>query len=216
VQILIMSMQFGSRGMEMLMGYFDQCAVLYMSFLSSLTCVLCYVIYMWYSRSVASYYFSYDSRLELLWTVVPVVFLLVTVLHSLSVLYGLDLDRGSASCFGQVLGNQWYWSYVSPGSTELLDSRMIQSQYLPEGLPRLTMVDQPLCLPAGSTVSLEVSSVDVIHSFSIPSMGVKVDAIPGRTSHVSIVGLTSGVYSGFCAELCGSGHAVMPIQVMVY
>jgi len=210
------SLVFGSRGMELLMGYFDQCAVLYLSFMSSLLGVLVYVIYMWYLRKASCFLFSYDSRLELLWTLVPVVFLLVTVLHSLSILYGLDLDRGNSSCFGQVLGNQWYWSYVSPGSVDLLDSRMLGSSSNIIGLPRMTMVDQPLFIPKNVGVCLEVSSVDVIHSFSVPSLGLKVDAIPGRSSHVNLVGLTSGVYSGFCSELCGSGHSVMPIQVMVY
>jgi heme/copper-type cytochrome/quinol oxidase subunit 2 len=212
-----MSLVFGSRGMELLLGYFDQCCVLYLSFLCSLFCIIGYLLFAWYNRLYSCYLFIHDSRLELLWTLVPVSFLLVTVLHSLSVLYGLDLDRGSSSCFGQILGNQWYWSFISPGCNELLDSRMISSSSLTtEGLPRLTLVDQPLFIPHKSTVCLEVSSVDVIHSFSVPSLGIKVDAIPGRSSHISVVGLTQGVYSGFCAELCGSGHSVMPIQVVVY
>jgi cytochrome c oxidase subunit 2 len=209
-------LRFGSRGMELIMSYFDQCAVLYLSFMSGLFCTIIYILYVWYIRSAACYYFSHDSRLELLWTLVPVTFLLVTVLHSLSVLYGLDLDRSSASCFGHVIGNQWFWSYVSPASTTLLESRLLTSSNLMVGNPRLTLVDQPLYLPRGSVVCLDITSVDVIHSFSVPSLGIKVDAIPGRSSHVSVVGLSRGVYSGFCAELCGSGHSVMPIQVMVY
>jgi len=209
-------LHFGSRGMELIMSYFDQCAVLYLSFMSGLFCTIVYIMYMWYVRCGSCYYFSHDSRLELLWTLVPVVFLLVTVLHSLSVLYGLDLDRGSASCFGHVVGNQWFWSYISPSSNVLSESRLLSSANLFSGIPRLTMVDQPLCIPCGNTVCLDITSIDVIHSFSIPSLGIKVDAIPGRSSHVSVVGLTQGVYSGFCAELCGSGHSVMPIQVMVY
>merc|ERR1711965_49611 len=129
----------------------------------------------------------------------PILFLLITVLHSLSVLYGLELERGISSSYGKVTGNQWYWTYIQPtsGTDNIIDrpyveSRLVQSHNLIEGASRLILVDQPLFLPQNTSISLEINSIDVI---------------PGRNSHVSLTGLTKGFYIGFCSELCGSGHA---------
>ena len=101
-------------------------------------------------------------------------------------------------------------------SGECCDSRLVGSSGLSLGSMRLTEVDQPLFLPCGVNCLLEVTSVDVIHCYSVPGLGVKVDAIPGRASLVPVTGLVSGYYTGYCAELCGSGHGFMPCGVVVY
>ena len=95
-----------------------------------------------------------------------------------------------------------------------LDSRMCKSAALPLGTVRLALVDQPLFVSAGSTVCLGVSSADVIHCYSVPGLGVKVDANPGRVSWVAMAPLLPGYFSGYCAELCGSGHGFMPCGVV--
>ena len=218
-----MKLTYGSRSIELLTAYFDQSCVLYASFCREIFMGALLIIYNWYTKKAACYKFSTHAQLEVLWTSVPILFLVITVLHSLSVLYGLELERGIASSYGQVTGNQWYWTYIQPtnGTDNIMDrsyneSRLVQSHNLIEGSSRLILVDQPLFIPQNTNVSLEINAVDVIHSFSLPALGIKVDAVPGRNSHVSLTGLTKGIYIGFCSELCGSGHAFMPINVCVY
>ena len=97
-----------------------------------------------------------------------------------------------------------------------MDSRLVGSSGLTLGSVRLTGVDQPLFLPCGVNCLLEVSSVNVIHCYSVPGLGVKVDAILGRSSLANVTGLVQGYYTGYCAELCGSGHGFMPCGVVVY
>merc|ERR1719329_180514 len=110
----------------------------------------------------------------------------------------MDLDRSTCTAYGQVQGNQWYWCYVSPGSDlGLAESRLVGSSSLPEGTPRMGMVDQPLFIPHGVSTLLSITASDVIHSWSVPSLGIKVDAIPGRVSSISLTGLVSGVYTGY-------------------
>lgn len=206
---------YASKSVELLTSYFDQSCVLYSSFFGGILIGVCIVISLWWNLKCSSYKFSSHAQLEVLWTSVPIFFLFVTVLHSLSVLYALELDKGITSAYGQVIANQWYWTYVNL-SGSAFDSRLVQSSNLYQGSPRLILVDQPLFLPTGTSVSLQVNSNDVIHSFSLPALGIKVDAVPGRHSNVSLTGLVPGMYIGFCSELCGSGHAFMPINLCVY
>lgn len=117
-------------------------------------------------------------------------------------------DLGSCGYEGvKVVGRQWYWSYGLPGGgTSLYDS--VMGDFL-DG------VDKPLRLESGVTYCLYVTSADVIHSFSVPFLSVKVDAIPGRINQFSFVPDYCGRHVGFCTELCGAGHAYMPIVVEV-
>ena len=156
--------------------------------------------------------------LEVLWTLVPCVVILVGTTHSLAALYTLDGGSVVLDHVAHVVGNQWYWT-VSSGvdacSSGVVDSRCVLSSVLSDGAPRLGVSDQPLYLPvSGST--LVVSSSDVLHCVSIPSLGCKVDAIPGRLNTTVVQGACVGAYSGYCNELCGAGHAFMPITVAVY
>lgn len=211
-----MSKTYGARGIELISVYFGQSCVIYMGFMIGVFVGALIIIYQWWAGRIVCYEFRTDVKLEVFWTVVPVIFLFGTVLHSLCVLYALELDRGITRHYAGVVASQWYWSYLQPFHDTLLESRLIQSQNLTQGTPRLILVDQPLFLPKHNPIALEISATDVIHSFSLPSLGIKVDAVPGRNSHVSLTGLTSGFYIGFCSELCGSGHAFMPINVCVF
>lgn len=212
-----MSKCYASRSIELLSAYFGQSCVIYFGFMTGIFIGVLMIIYQWWFSHIVCYEFRTDVKLEVFWTIVPVIFLFGTVLHSLCVLYALELDRGITRHYAGVIGSQWYWSYLQGGMNEgFMESRLIQSQNLTEGTPRLVCVDQPLFLPKDVPISLEISATDVIHSFSLPSLGMKVDAVPGRNSHVSLTGLTPGVFIGFCSELCGSGHAFMPINVCVY
>jgi len=208
--------KYGSRNIELLRIYFDQSLVLYISFISSIGILLIIIINKWWINKIGCYKFTTHAKLELLWTTIPIIFLLITVLHSISILFAIELDRGISTSYGHVIGNQWYWTYLQPINNIYNESRIIQSNNLQLGNSRLLLVDQPIFIPQYTNLSLEINSNDVIHSFSLPSLGIKVDAVPGRNSHISLTGLTKGIYIGFCSELCGSGHAFMPINLCIY
>jgi heme/copper-type cytochrome/quinol oxidase subunit 2 len=114
--------------------------------------------------------------LEVVWTVLPVVFLAIALAHSLGALYGIEGVHGTVTDVVSVIGHQWYWEYNGT------DSRMIGSRMLGLGGLRLGSVDQALYVHSGNMTGLGVSSVDVIHSYSVPGLGLKLDGIPGRVS----------------------------------
>lgn len=161
------------------------------------------IIKNWYNRTGICKEYIYNIKVEIIWTILPILFILVIVLHSITVIYNLEINKGHNNKYVNIIGNQWYWIYNN------LESRI-------SNLGRIILVDQPLYIPKNSNIHLIISSLDVIHSFSLPTLGIKIDAIPGRISNVNINGLTSGLYVGYCSELCGSGHAFMPINVIVY
>ena len=155
----------------------------------------------------------------------PVVYLGLALVHGVGVLYGMEGVRSYSAGSGktiQVIGHQWYWEYVLGGCKHgAVESRMVGSNnlsighYVVSGV-RLTSVDQPVYIGSSVAMQVGVTSADVIHCWSVPGLGIKLDGIPGRMSLIGMQGLVPGVYSGYCAELCGSGHAFMPIQVVVY
>jgi heme/copper-type cytochrome/quinol oxidase subunit 2 len=161
------------------------------------------VIKNWYLRKGVCKEYIYNIKIEVIWTILPILFLIVMVLHSITVIYNLEINKGANNKYINIIGNQWYWIYNN------IESRI-------SNLGRLILVDQPLYIKANQNVHLIVSSLDVIHSFSLPTLGIKIDAIPGRINNVNVNGLTKGLYVGYCSELCGSGHAFMPINLIVY
>lgn len=169
----------------------------------------------WLKGSTACYTWSFAITLELLWTLVPVAFLLFITMHSLAVLYALDSPRLACSSWSSVIGHQWYWEYAV-GLDACYDSRMVSSASLSLGSPRLSTTDSVLFLPVGSVSGLSLTSVDVLHSWSVPTLGIKLDAVPGRSSLCTVLPRVPGIVGGYCAELCGVGHAFMPILVCCY
>nr|YP_010704689.1 cytochrome c oxidase subunit II [Monacha cartusiana]URP31100.1 cytochrome c oxidase subunit II [Monacha cartusiana] len=166
---------------------------------------------------------SYSSRrvheaqtLEILWTVLPALLLITLALPSLRLLYLVDEQPLSTKNVLKVVGHQWYWSYESPFlGNELFDSYMIPEVDLKPGDFRLLEVDNRVVLPAGIDTSIINTSADVIHSWAMPSLGVKMDSVPGRLNLMSVNPLVVGVYYGQCSEICGANHAFMPISVEV-
>jgi heme/copper-type cytochrome/quinol oxidase subunit 2 len=150
-------------------------------------------------------YFTHSKYLEILWTLFPGFILMLIALPSFNLLYSLDELAGSLLTI-KILGNQWYWSYEG--------SNGLTSSYLSESLPRLLSSDSPLILPISVPIRLLITSSDVIHSFAIPSLSLKIDAIPGRLNSISLFILRSSVYYGQCSELCGLGHGFMPIHLI--
>nr|YP_010472537.1 cytochrome c oxidase subunit II [Mitrella albuginosa]UVG40722.1 cytochrome c oxidase subunit II [Mitrella albuginosa] len=153
------------------------------------------------------------QEIETIWTIVPAIILVFLALPSLRLLYLLD-EVGNCSLTVKSIGHQWYWSYeYSDFSNIEFDSYMIPSNELEPGDFRLLEVDHRVVLPTQTDVRVLVTSADVIHSWTVPSLGVKVDAIPGRLNQLGFFIKYPGVFYGQCSEICGANHSFMPIVV---
>lgn len=157
---------------------------------------------------------SHNSTLEVIWTAVPILILIIIAIPSLKLLYFIDhTDEPEMTL--KVTGNQWYWSYTYPdqGGFEF-DSIMLDDDELEEGQPRLLSVDEPVVLPVDTNIRILLVSNDVIHNFAVPSLGLKLDTTPGRTNETWVKINEPGDYYGMCSELCGINHGAMPVHVI--
>lgn len=152
------------------------------------------------------------QELESIWTVLPAIFLLLIAFPSLRLLYLIE-EFDNYDITIKLLGHQWYWSYeYSDFELISFDSYIKQDG---EGIFRLLNVDNCLVVPYNSMIRIIVSGADVIHSWTIPSLGVKVDAVPGRLNQISLIFNQVGLFSGQCSEICGANHSFIPIIVIV-
>ena len=158
---------------------------------------------------------THNTLLEVAWTIVPIVILLVIAVPSFKLLF-LQLNLPAADMTVKATGKQWYWSYSYPDHGKFeFDSLMLKADELKPGQPRLLSVDNDMVVPVNKTVHVIVTGADVIHAFAVPSFGIKIDAIPGRINETWFKATREGVYHGQCSELCGKDHAFMPITVRV-
>jgi cytochrome c oxidase subunit 2 len=164
---------------------------------------------------------THAPKLEIVWTIFPSFILLAIAIPSLYLLYMLDAVE-PLSLAVKVIGHQWYWSYeignssplfhsISNLSTTSFDSYMLSNE---TSNIRLLEVDNVLFVPAGVPLTFLITSTDVIHSWAVPSLGIKVDAIPGRLNQVCVTVFDINVYYGQCSELCGVNHGFMPVNVV--
>nr|QBL02346.1 cytochrome c oxidase subunit II [Helix pomatia] len=154
------------------------------------------------------------QTLEIIWTVLPALLLVTLALPSLRLLYLVDEQPLNSRNTLKVVGHQWYWSYEMPYlGNKMYDSYMIPTAELSMGDYRLLEVDKRVMLPTSVDTSIVTTAADVIHSWAMPSLGVKMDSVPGRLNMMNVHPLTSGVYYGQCSEICGANHAYMPIVV---
>nr|VFU96082.1 cytochrome c oxydase subunit 2 [Proasellus coiffaiti] len=159
-----------------------------------------------------TYRFFLESQfIEVIWTMLPAVILIFIAFPSLRLLYLLD-EVNQPSVTLKATGHQWYWSYeYSDFSNIEFDSYMIPTTELNQGDFRLLEVDNRVTLPQSFQIRLLVTASDVIHSWTVPSLGVKADAVPGRLNQVSFIMSRPGVFYGQCSEICGANHSFMPI-----
>nr|QTF74755.1 cytochrome c oxidase subunit II [Bursa rhodostoma] len=151
------------------------------------------------------------QEIETIWTIVPAFILIFLALPSLRLLYLLD-EVGDCSLTVKSIGHQWYWSYEYSDFLNIeFDSYMIPTNELEPGDFRLLEVDHRVVLPTQTDIRVLVTSADVIHSWTVPSLGVKADAIPGRLNQLSFYIKYPGVFYGQCSEICGANHSFMPI-----
>nr|WP_244517841.1 cytochrome c oxidase subunit II [Ancylobacter rudongensis] len=158
---------------------------------------------------------THHTMIEVVWTVVPVLILVAIAIPSFRLLF-LQLDLPKADLTVKVTGHQWYWSYEYPDNGAFsFDSLMVPEADLKPGQPRLLAVDNDVVVPVNKVVRIQVTAADVIHSFALPSFGVKIDALPGRLNESWFQATKEGIYYGQCSELCGKDHAFMPIAIRV-
>jgi cytochrome c oxidase subunit 2 len=158
---------------------------------------------------------THNTLLEMAWTVLPVIILVVIAVPSFKLLYYEDVIP-KADMTIKATGHQWYWSYEYPDNGKIsFDSLVVPDNQLKKGQPRLLTVDNPVVVPVNTTVRVIATGADVIHSWAVPSFGVKQDAVPGRLNETWFRVLKEGTYYGQCSELCGVNHGFMPIEVHV-
>ncbi|MBI5264548.1 MAG: cytochrome c oxidase subunit II [Bradyrhizobium sp.] len=153
---------------------------------------------------------THNTLIEVMWTLVPVLILVAIAVPSFRLLF-LELDVPKADLTIKATGKQWYWSYAYPDNGKFeFDSLMAQDKQ-----PRLLGVDNEMVVPVNKVIRVQTTGADVIHSFAVPSFGIKIDAIPGRLNETWFKATKVGMYYGQCSELCGKDHAFMPIAVRV-
>jgi cytochrome c oxidase subunit II len=158
---------------------------------------------------------THNTLLEVLWTIVPVIILVVIAIPSFKLLY-FEADVPPADVTIKAIGHQWFWSYQYPTNNFQFDSLgLSDADDLKKGEPRLLGVDNVVVVPVNKVVKVVTTGADVIHSWAVPQFGVKMDAVPGRLNETWFKATTEGTYYGQCSELCGARHAYMPIEVRV-
>nr|ASU93000.1 cytochrome c oxidase subunit II [Proechimys roberti]ASU93013.1 cytochrome c oxidase subunit II [Proechimys roberti]ASU93026.1 cytochrome c oxidase subunit II [Proechimys roberti] len=153
------------------------------------------------------------QEVETIWTILPAIILIMIALPSLRILYMMD-EVNNPLLTVKTMGHQWYWSYEYTDYEELnFDSYMTPTMDLSPGELRLLEVDNRVVLPMEVPVRMLISSEDVLHSWAVPSLGLKTDAIPGRLNQTILTSSRPGLFYGQCSEICGSNHSFMPIVI---
>jgi cytochrome c oxidase subunit 2 len=159
----------------------------------------------------------HNTLLEVAWTIIPVIILVVIAVPSFRLLY-FEATIPKPDVTIKAIGKQWFWTYEYPGANAgfTYDSLgLSDADDVKAGKPRLLGVDNEVVVPVGKVVEVDTTGADVIHSWALPQMGVKMDAVPGRINRTWFKADRTGVYYGQCSELCGARHAYMPIEVHV-
>ena len=157
---------------------------------------------------------SHNTLIEVLWTLIPCLILIVMAVPSFKVLYSQD-KIPKADVTIKAVGYQWYWGYEYPDENIIFDSYMVEDKDLKNNQPRLLTVDNQVYVPVNKVVKVMITANDVLHAWALPSFGVKRDAVPGRINETWFKADRTGTFYGQCSELCGIKHAFMPITVNV-
>ncbi|RPG03663.1 MAG: cytochrome c oxidase subunit II [Pelagibacteraceae bacterium TMED246] len=157
---------------------------------------------------------THNVAVEILWTLIPCLILIVMAVPSFKILYSQDTIP-KADVTIKAVGYQWYWGYEYLDEKIIFDSYMIEEEDLKPGQPRLLAVDNEVVVPVNKVVKVLITANDVLHAWALPSFGVKRDAMPGRVNETWFKADRVGTYYGQCSELCGIKHAFMPITVRV-
>lgn len=175
--------------------------------------VVTYALYVIIINKFTNRYLIEAQQIETIWTILPAIILLFLALPSLRLLYLTDEIRNPRITL-KAIGHQWYWSYEYTDFIDIeIDSYIIPTSDLSPGDYRLLEVDNRVVLPIQIEIRVLVTAADVIHAWSVPSLGVKVDAVPGRLNQLGFTINQPGVFYGQCSEICGANHSFIPISI---
>nr|UAT98554.1 cytochrome c oxidase subunit II [Penthicodes atomaria] len=201
------SMNSASPMMEQLLMFHDHT----MMILLSITTMVAMMMTLMLKNKLSNNYLTENQMMETIWTTLPAITLMFIAIPSIKILYMME-EIINPSITIKTIGHQWYWSYEYSDSKKLeFESYMINMNN--KTLFRLIEVDNRMTVPFLTQMRIIVSSSDVIHSWTIPSMGVKMDAIPGRLNQISMMVNKPGLFFGQCSEICGMNHSFMPITM---
>nr|YP_010328134.1 cytochrome c oxidase subunit II [Zeugodacus strigifinis]UJH19464.1 cytochrome c oxidase subunit 2 [Zeugodacus strigifinis] len=195
--------------MEQLTFFHDHALMI----LVMITTLVGYLMVMLFFNSYTNRNLLHGQTIEMIWTILPAIVLLFIALPSLRLLYLLD-EINEPSVTLKAIGHQWYWSYeYSDFMNVEFDSYMIPTNELNTDGFRLLDVDNRVILPMNSQIRILVTAADVIHSWTVPALGVKVDGTPGRLNQTNFLMNRPGLFYGQCSEICGANHSFMPIVI---
>ena len=178
-----------------------------------ITTLVGYIIATLFFNTLTNRFLLEGQIIEIIWTVLPAIILIFIALPSLRLLYLLD-EVNNPRMTLKAIGHQWYWRYEYSDFIQLeFDSYIIPTKELQENEFRLLDVDNRTVLPINTQIRVLITAADVIHSWTIPSLGVKADAIPGRLNQVSFLINRPGLFYGQCSEICGANHRFIPIVI---
>nr|UVU30530.1 cytochrome c oxidase subunit 2 [Xorides funiuensis] len=184
-----------------------------MMILMMITSTILYMIITLLLNKMNNKFILQNQFIEIIWTIIPMIILIYMAMPSLKILY-LTEEIINPLLSIKSIGHQWYWKYEYSDFKNIeFDSFMIQNQNLKNNNFRLLDVDNNLVIPMNNQIRMMISSIDVIHSWTVPSLGVKIDAIPGRINQTLIFMKRPGIYFGQCSEICGMNHSFMPIVI---
>nr|YP_010498950.1 cytochrome c oxidase subunit II [Microtendipes umbrosus]UWR98446.1 cytochrome c oxidase subunit II [Microtendipes umbrosus] len=177
------------------------------------TTLVGYLMFMLFFNKLNNRFLLHGQTIEIIWTILPAIVLLFIAFPSLRILYLLD-EVNNPSISIKSIGHQWYWSYEYSDFTNIeFDSYMISQNDSNMDTFRLLDVDNRIILPINNQIRILVSATDVLHSWTVPSLGVKVDASPGRLNQTNFFINRTGLFFGQCSEICGANHSFMPIVI---
>nr|QRW36256.1 cytochrome c oxidase subunit 2 [Deronectes hispanicus] len=181
--------------------------------LTMITILVGYLMFSLFPNKYINRFLLEGQMIEIIWTILPAIILIFIALPSLRLLYLLD-EISNPWLTLKSIGHQWYWSYEYSDFKKLeFDSYMIPQNELKINEFRLLDVDNRVILPFNSQIRILVSALDVLHSWTIPSLGVKIDATPGRLNQTNFFMNRPGLFYGQCSEICGANHSFMPIVI---
>nr|AAX57515.1 cytochrome c oxidase subunit II [Ixodes ricinus] len=179
-----------------------------------ITIITLYMITNIMFNSFSSRFLMEGQEIETIWTIIPAITLIFIAMPSLRLLYMLD-ESYSPSITVKIIGHQWYWSYEFSDFNIEFDSFMIPCNEMMKSSFRLLDVDNRMVIPFNSHIKFLISSADVIHSWTVPSLGMKMDAVPGRLNQSFSFASRPGLFFGQCSEICGANHSFMPISLEI-
>nr|YP_009560372.1 cytochrome c oxidase subunit II [Haemaphysalis bancrofti]QAB05939.1 cytochrome c oxidase subunit II [Haemaphysalis bancrofti] len=185
-----------------------------MMIIMMITIITIYMVFNIIVNNFTSRSMMEGQEIEIIWTIIPAITLIFIAMPSLYLLYLTD-ELFLSQMSIKIIGHQWYWSYEYSDFNKEFDSFMIPEKEMAMNSFRLLDTDNNLIIPFNTTIKFLITSADVIHSWSVPSLGIKMDALPGRLNQAFSFAKRPGMYFGQCSEICGANHSFMPISIEI-